>query len=142
MIYTGKMNAALFIVFLTRLLAGAAKEVFLIVDHLSVHEAAAVEGWLADKADRIEVFSLPKSAPGRNPDEYLNCDVKANINTNGLPKDREELRGNLGASRLQVFWRVGIPFALPGSIVGFLFCFIFFLSSMMNKVYCLLFLHL
>jgi transposase len=95
MIYTGKMNAALFIVFLTRLLAGATKKVFLIVDHLSVHEAAAVKGWLADKPDRIEVFCLPKYTPERNPDEYLNCDVKGNINTDGLPKDREELRGKL-----------------------------------------------
>ena len=95
MIYTGKMNAALFIVILTRLIAGVTKKVFLIVDHLSVHEAAAVEQWLADKADRIEVFYLPKYAPERNPDEYLNCDVKANINTDGLPKDREELHGKL-----------------------------------------------
>ena len=95
MIYTGKMNAALFIVFLTRLIAGATKKVFLIVDHLSVHEAAAVDEWLADKRDRIEVFYLPKYAPERNPDEYLNCDVKANINTDGLPKDREELTGKL-----------------------------------------------
>ena len=60
MIYTGTMNAALFLVFLTRLIAGAAKKVFLIVDHLSVHEAAAVDQWLADKTDRIEVFYLPK----------------------------------------------------------------------------------
>ena len=95
MIYTGRMNAALFIVFLERLIAGAAKKVFLIVDHLSVDEAAAVDRWLADKADRIEVFYLPKYAPERNPEEYLNCDVKANINTDGLPKDREELRGKL-----------------------------------------------
>ncbi|MCA1696290.1 MAG: IS630 family transposase [Actinobacteria bacterium] len=95
MIYTGKMNAALFIVFLTRLIAGATKKVFLIVDHLSVHEAAAVNQWLADKTDRIEVFCLPKYAPERNPEEYLNCDVKANINTDGLPKDREELQGKL-----------------------------------------------
>jgi transposase len=95
MIYPGKMNAALFIVFLTRLLSGATKKVFLIVDHLSVHEAAAVEGWLADKTDRIEVFYLPKYTPERNPDEYLNCDVKGNINTDGLPKDRDELRRKL-----------------------------------------------
>ena len=95
MIYAGRMNAALFIVFLERLIASAAKKVFLIVDHLSVHEAAAVDGWLADKADRIEVFYLPKYAPERNPDEYLNCDLKANINTDGLPKDREELQGKL-----------------------------------------------
>jgi transposase len=95
MIDTGKMNAALFIVFLTRLIAGAVKKVFLIVDHLSVHEAAVVNQWLADKMDRIEIFYLPKYAPERNPDEYLNCDVKANINTDGLPKDRDELRGKL-----------------------------------------------
>ena len=95
MIYTGTMNAALFIVFLTRLIAGAAKKVFLIVDHLSVHEAAAVDQWLADKTDRIEVFYLPKYAPERNPDEYLNCDLKANINTDGLPRDRAELHGKL-----------------------------------------------
>jgi transposase len=95
MIYTGKMNAALFIVFLTRLIAGATKKVFLIVDHLSVHEAAAVEQWLADKGDRIEVFYLPKYAPERNPDEYLNCDIKGNINTDGLPQDREGLHSKL-----------------------------------------------
>jgi transposase len=95
MIYAGRMNAALFIVFLTRLIAGSAKKVFLIVDHLSVHEAAAVDQWLADKADRIEVFSLPKYAPERDPEEHLNCDLKANINTDGLPKNREELRGEL-----------------------------------------------
>jgi transposase len=95
MIYTGRMNAALFIVFLARLIAGASKKIFLIVDHLSVHEAGAVQEWLSDKADRIEVFYLPKYAPERNPDEYLNCDVKGNINTDGLPQDRKELQGKL-----------------------------------------------
>jgi transposase len=95
MIYPGKMNAALFIVFLTQLITGAAKKVFLIVDNLSVHDAAAVNAWLADKTDKIEVFFLPKYSPERNPDEYLNCDVKGNINTDGLPKDREELTEKL-----------------------------------------------
>ena len=95
MIYDGKMNAALFIEFLTRLLRGATKKIFLIVDHLSVHEAAAVDAWLADKKDRIEVFYLPKYAPERNPDEYLNCDVKGNLNADGLPKDRQDLKGKL-----------------------------------------------
>lgn len=95
MIYQGKMNAAVFIVFLTRLIAGASKKVFLIVDNLSVHDAAAVEEWLAERKDKIEVFYLPKYSPERNPDEYLNCDIKGNINTDGLPKDREELRGKL-----------------------------------------------
>jgi transposase len=69
MIYDGKMNAALFIVFLSRLIAGASRKILLIVDNLSVHEAAAVEDWLADKRDKIEVFYLPKYSPERNPDE-------------------------------------------------------------------------
>jgi hypothetical protein len=34
-------------------------------------------------------------APESKPDEYLNCDLKANINTDGLPKDRAELQGKL-----------------------------------------------
>jgi transposase len=112
MIYQGKMNAALFIVFLTRLIAGALKKIFLIVDHLSVHEAAAVELWLADKKDQIEVFYLPKYTPERNPDEYLNCDVKGNINNDGLPKDREELK-----DKLQRFMRKLAK--LPGRIASY-----------------------
>jgi len=70
--------------------------VFLIVDHLSVHEAAGGRAvGLADKTDRIEVFYLPKYAPERNPEEYLNCEFRRTINTDGLPKDREELQGKL-----------------------------------------------
>jgi len=95
MIYEGKMNAALFLVFLTRLRAGATKKVFLIVDHWSVHEAAAVAEGRRGKEKEIEVFYVPKYSPERNPDEYLNGDGKGNINTDGLPKDRQELKGKL-----------------------------------------------
>jgi hypothetical protein len=38
---------------------------------------------------------LPKYAPERNPDEYLNCDVKGDINSDGLPNSREERHGKL-----------------------------------------------
>src|SRR3954451_19586363 len=95
MIYPGKMNATVFILFLTRLIASADKKVFLIVDHLSVHEANAVDEWLADKKDNIEVFYLPNEAPEGNPHENLKCDIKVNINTDGLPKDRDELKDKL-----------------------------------------------
>jgi transposase len=95
MIYAGTMNAELFIEFLKRLLSGRRKKIFLIVDNLSVHSAVAVKEWLAQHQNEIEVFYLPKYAPERNPDEYLNCDIKGNVNTDGLPKDREELKGKL-----------------------------------------------
>jgi hypothetical protein len=112
MIYEGGMNAALFIVFLTRLIADAPKKIFLIVDNLSVHEAQAVEDWLATQREQMEGFYLPKYSPERNPDEYLNCDIKGNINTDGLPKDRQELTG-----KLQRFMqRLG---QLPGRIASY-----------------------
>ena len=95
MTYRGRMNGALFITFLTRLLCGAEKKIFLIVDNLRVHESAAVQAWLADKQDRIEIVGLPKYSPELNPDEYLNCDVKGGINADGLPRDREELHAKL-----------------------------------------------
>jgi hypothetical protein len=41
------------------------------------------------------VFYLAKYAPERNPDEYLNCDVKGNINADGRPKSLEELTEKL-----------------------------------------------
>ena len=112
MIYQGKMNAAVFIVFLTRLIAEASKKIFLIVDNLSVHEANAVNEWLADKSDKIEIFYLPKYSPERNPDEYLNCDIKGNINTDGLPKDREELTAKLDRFMQKLA-------SLPGRIVKY-----------------------
>src|SRR4051812_41880654 len=89
------MNSALFIVFLEQLVKEVRKKVFLIVDNLSVHVSKAVEEWLALRKDKIEVFTLPKYAPERNPDEYLNCDVKGNVNSDGLPNSREELHSKV-----------------------------------------------
>ena len=63
------------------------------MDHLGVHEAAAVDQGWADKRDRIVIFCLPKDAPERNPEAYLKCDLKANIHPDGPLKDRAELHG-------------------------------------------------
>jgi hypothetical protein len=95
MTYKGTMNSALFLVFLGQLIKDAKKKVFLVVDNLSVHISKEVEAWLAQRKDRIELFTLPKYSPELNPDEYLNCDVKGNINDDGLPNSREELHSKL-----------------------------------------------
>ena len=95
MIYEGRMNASLFLEFLGRLVHDAEKKVFLIVDNLRLHEAAEVKEWLAGKEEQIEIFYLPKYAPELNPDEYLNCDVKTNVNQPGLPHSREDLKSHL-----------------------------------------------
>src|SRR5205085_1054948 len=45
MLYDGKMTGALFVVFLTRLVAGATRKIILIVDRLKVHAAEEVQVW-------------------------------------------------------------------------------------------------
>lgn len=92
MTYKGTMNAALFIVFLERLLRNTTRKILLIVDHLSAHEAAKTEAWLERHKGRIEVFYLPHYAGELNPDEYLNNDLKGNVHEEGLPGSKEELR--------------------------------------------------
>ena len=91
MTYKQTMTAALFITFLERLLDETTRKIFLIVDRLKAHEAKKVEAWAAGHHKRIEIFFLPRYAPERNPDEYLNNDLKGGINATGLPDDREEL---------------------------------------------------
>jgi hypothetical protein len=39
---------------------------------------------VAAHSDRLEVFPLPRRAPERNPDEYLNNDLKGQVNAAGL----------------------------------------------------------
>ena len=91
MTYKETMTDAPFITFLEGLLRETTRKVFLIVDRLRAHEAKGVEAWIADHQDRLELFFLPRYAPERNPDEYLNNDLKGGINATGLPENKEEL---------------------------------------------------
>jgi transposase len=93
--YATMMTAAVFLGFLERLVASAARKVFLIVDPLPAHVAAAVQDWVWAHDQQIELFTLPVKTPERNPVEYLNNDLKANVYATGLPKDRQELRTKL-----------------------------------------------
>jgi transposase len=95
MLYEGTMTGALFVVFLTRLVAGAKRKIILVVDRLKAHASQEVQAWLYEHRDQLEVVGLPRYAPERNPDEYLNNDVKGNLNRDGSAETREELKGKL-----------------------------------------------
>ncbi len=97
MTYTSTMTAALFIVFLGKLVAGASQKIFLIADRLKAHDAKAVDKWVSEHDARIEVFYLPRYSPELNPDEYLNNDLKGQVNKAGLPGGKEELRSHIQA---------------------------------------------
>ena len=100
MTYLGTMNAALFVVFLDRLLRSTTGKVFLIVDRLQAHMTPAVTAWVAARGDRLELFYLPSHVPELNADEYLNNDLKGTVNATGLPHNKVEVR-----SRIQKFMR-------------------------------------
>jgi transposase len=92
MTYKGSFSHATFLVFLAKLVEGAAgKKILLIVDRLQAHKTPEVEEWLAEHKDEIEVFYLPRYSPERNPVEYLNNDMKGSLNKRGLPDDRPTL---------------------------------------------------
>jgi len=100
MTYLGTMNAALFMVFLERLLRSTTGKVFLIVDRLRAHMTPEVAAWVTVHRERLEVFYLPRYAPELNADEYLNQDLKGEVNAAGLPHHKGEER-----SRMQEFMR-------------------------------------
>ncbi|WP_197345993.1 transposase, partial [Ralstonia pseudosolanacearum] len=75
-IFDGALNADILIDFMRRLIRGAKKKIFLVLDNLRVHHAKPVKAWLAANKERIEVFYLPSYSPELNPDEMLNADLK------------------------------------------------------------------
>ena len=116
MTYKDSMNAVLFIRFLSRLLRSTTRKLFVIVDHLRVHEAVEVDNWLEKRKGRIEVFYLPHYAGELNPDEYLNNDLKGNVHEQGLPNSTQEVRSGVqGFMRKLYHWgtRVASYFQHP-----------------------------
>lgn len=58
-IFEGALNSDILIDFLKRLIKGATKKVFLIMDNLRVHHSKPVKQWLVKHVDQIEAFYLP-----------------------------------------------------------------------------------
>jgi transposase len=95
MIYSGALTAAAFLVFLRRLVQGADRKLFVIVDNLRVHRARQVRAWVQAHAGRIELFYLPPYAPEHNPDEFLHNDVKQAMARRQVPRDKAALKAGL-----------------------------------------------
>jgi transposase len=95
MTYKGSLNATVFLLFLTKLIAEAPRKILLIADRLQAHKTPAVQAWIEAHREQIEVFYLPAYSPEMNPVEYLNNDMKGTVNEAGLPADRATLQGRL-----------------------------------------------
>ena len=95
MIYSGTMNSERLIEFMQQLVKGKTKKTFLILDNLRVHHSKLVKEWVEKNKNKIEIFYLPSYPPEKNPDEYLNCDLKYGLSEKPAPKNQEQLRNNL-----------------------------------------------
>ena len=95
MIYSGSMNAARLIEFLIQLVKNKTKKVLLILDNLRVHHSKLVKEWVEKNKSKIEIFHLPSYSPEKNPDEYLNCDLKYGMSIKPSPRNEEQLKNNV-----------------------------------------------
>lgn len=91
MIYKETMTAPVLIKFMKRLIKDVDRKVFLILDNLRTHHSKKVKAWLQEHTDEIEVFYLPSYSPELNPDEYLNCDLKAGVHSRPPARDYKGL---------------------------------------------------
>jgi len=97
MIYSSNMNSQKLIEFMEQMIKGSGKKIYLILDNLRVHHSKVVKEWLAkdDVKDKIAVFHLPAYSPEKNPDEYLNCDLKQGLSAKPSPKNVSKLEENV-----------------------------------------------
>jgi transposase len=95
MIYSGSMNAARLIEFMEQLIKGKKNKLYLILDNLRVHHSKLVKEWVEQNKSQIQVYYLPSYSPEKNPDEYLNCDLKYGLSEKPAPKNQEQLKNNL-----------------------------------------------
>ena len=54
-----------------------------------------VKEWVEANKERIVLFHLPSYSPERNPDEYLNGDLKSELSRKAPPMDHGHLERNL-----------------------------------------------
>lgn len=74
----GRVNAGVFIEFLRRLLHGADRPIFLIVDGHPSHKAKKVRKFVESTEGRLRIYFLPPYSPELNPDELVWNDLKNN----------------------------------------------------------------
>lgn len=91
MVVEGRVNGTVFREFLRRLITGMERKIFLIVDGHPSHKAKLVQKFVAEHADRLELFFLPPYAPELNPDELAWAHIKSKI-AKATVQTKEELK--------------------------------------------------
>ena len=91
MAHEGTVTAAVFKRFLQRLLIGAERPIFLIVDGHPTHKSKLVRRYVESTEGRLKLFFLPPYAPHLNPDEQVWAHVKREVAKQGV-EDKDQLK--------------------------------------------------
>jgi len=98
----GGVNAAVFIEFVKRLITGATRPIFLIVDRGSAHTAKMTKAFVESLNGRLRLFYLPPYSPDRNPDELVWKHLKADTVGRMVVISRDDFRTKVRASMRQL----------------------------------------
>jgi len=94
----GGVNAVVFIEFLKRLLVGAAKPVFLIVDRGPAHIAKKTKAFVETLNGKLKLFYLPPYSPDTNPDELVWKHLKADTVGRMATTDKADFKSQVLSS--------------------------------------------
>jgi len=98
----GGVNAAVFIEFLKRMITGAKRPIFLIVDRGPAHIAKKTRIFVESLKGRLRLFYLPPYSPDRNPDELVWKHLKADTVGRMAITDKADFKVRVRASMRQL----------------------------------------
>src|SRR5271169_4390481 len=94
-----RVDAAVFIEFLKRLMIGSKNKSFLIVDRGPAHVAKKIKAFVAGLGGKLRLFYLPPYSPDRNPDElvwkHLKSDTVGRTSITSLDDFREKVKSSM-----------------------------------------------
>src|SRR5450631_3108504 len=94
----GGVNADVFIEFLKRLLVGARRPIYLIVDRGPAHRARKTKDFVETLGGRLKLFFLPPYSPDRNPDELVWKHLKADTVGRSAIQSYADFKGKVKSS--------------------------------------------
>jgi transposase len=98
----GGVNAAVFIEFLKRMITGAKRPIFLIVDRGPAHIAKKTRAFVESLKGKLRLFYLPPYSPDRNPDELVWKHLKADTVGRMAITDKADFKAKVRTSMRQL----------------------------------------
>lgn len=99
MIHEGSVTAPVFKEFLKRLMVGATKPVFVVVDGHSIHKAKLIKDYVDSLNGNLKLFYLPPYSPHLNPDEQVWAHAKRQVSKQFVQSKDDMKKLAIGALR-------------------------------------------